>query len=123
MAWNILDFEDDDFRDGYHYTSKEYDALAIEMQKMSNSELGELFEYACYCHNNYTGAYGLSDKLGILAERHQMHIDISRAIDGDKSVSEKDYARAILVKCIADRMRELSGLEHNFVPKLKKGDS
>ena len=109
---------EDDFNDDYHYTSKEYDVLAIAMQNMSDKEIEQLLEHACYSAGNFSGSYTLSEKLGILSERHQMHVDVSREVGNDKIVSEKDYARAILVKNLSDRMRAIAGYEHNLIPKI-----
>lgn len=98
----------DDFHDNYHATSVEYDFLAYQMKDMSDADIETLTNAAEFNVDKACTAYQLSGKLGILANRHLMDMDIDRATNCIGDDFEKKYARAVLIVNIDENMGKLS---------------
>ena len=90
----------DDCKDIYHCTSIEYDVLATEMFEMTDEEIESIFRSAEYTdehrYPNGSFLYEVSDKLGILIDRHDIILDVLMEIEDDFASSDK-YTRAVLI--------------------------
>ncbi len=84
----------DDLNDTYHITSVEYDALAMEMFEMTDEEIESLFCNAQY--DDGSALIKVSDKLGILIDRHDIMLNVLKEVEDDFVRSDK-FTRAVLI--------------------------
>lgn len=104
----------DDFNDNYHYTSKEYDVLAFEINNMSDEEASQLINSAVYWKNPACLANDVSDRLDILTDRYMMQMQQLRVMGADKQEEilgysgkdfENKYTRAVLIRNVNNRLQ------------------
>ncbi|WP_035780986.1 hypothetical protein [Butyrivibrio sp. LB2008] len=91
----------DDLNDAYHFTSIEYEVLAGEMFEMTDEEIESLFCNAQY--DDGSALIKVSDKLGILIDRHDIMLNVLKEVEDDFVKSDK-FTRAVLIDSIFDDM-------------------
>lgn len=84
----------DDLNDTYHFTSIEYEVLAGEMFEMTDEEIESLFCNAQY--DDGSTLIKVSDKLGILIDRHDIMLNVLKEVEDDFVRSDK-FTRAVLI--------------------------